>query len=590
MCFAQIKVCLFRRENGVLKRIWGFVFFILCTFSCWVYADEEESAMLENNISVEDIKEDILTYEEIAEGIVCALNERDSYFYEIVNPTDILKYLESMGVHIPVVHNNQITRLDFCKLYLEIAGKMGDAPYQTNLIKIEEIFNDLEELDDIDKEVVKVVFIEGLLAGVAENKFNPYGEITRNQLNIILERVKNGYSRSNLFNIVDSLFIDEEREKILNGEEDRNVVFADLNTVFSSYFEAPKNVEGTEEIVLIYDFLDWYSVSVGCGVIKKDTITGEFYYPAKDTAILSAEEWEYLNTHLDRPILYSEALILCERIVGVMLEIDILNFFDCWEEVDRITGKYLPFAYSVVVDYRRCMEYFMADSFDENVTTLDRGDFSRAIHEAQHEGSATLSKAFVGRRKSENSWQIRWGHKPTMYYYFDFTNGNWVDSRSLFLPYTSVIYNKRCSEGVKGSKFLKYYVTDNDLIANTYGLQGLLQEFASYALQSKVEFVCTSLNINKRSIRENYYNNYIFMKYMVIESLDYIKETQSMQYESFMQDIDMVRFLNNVFKEMDYYEKVYAESLDTYAFLYSWFSDAVIEWGIELGVPLTFIT
>ena len=71
-----------------------------------------------------------------------------------------------------------------------------------------------------------------------------------------------------------------------------------------------------------------------------------------------------------------------------------------------------------------------------------------------------------------------------------------------------------------------------------------------------------------------------------MESINYIEEKHPMQYEKFMKDTDMIRFLNNTFKEMDYYDEVYRLYLKSYAF---WFDEGVVEWGKELGVPLTFI-
>ena len=586
-----------------MKRVICLVLCVVCSFSLLVNAEEMKNnlgvdisnidimdeVIVEPNIDVDDVVVEGVSYQEVVEGIVNALNERDSYFYEIENPTNIFSYLDRIGVSVPKVKKNQMTRLDFCKLYVEISSKIGDKHYQTDLINIDDVFTDLIELSDEEKGIVKIAFIEGVSAGVSSSRFGPNELITENQFNIFLEKIKAGPSRINLFNKIDSLFTEEERIEILAGQEDREAVFEDVIKLFSIYFERPMFEPdwNKTEVVTIREFLKWYNASAEYGILEQNRDTGDFYYPAKDTVILSAEEWEYLNIHLDDSLLYSEVMLLCDRAAKALVEIKRINYFDTWEEVDIITQNYLPFVYSIVTDYESCMKYFMANSLNEDVLYVKREEYARAIHEAQHEGSAKLSGVFQGRRKTDSYWQIRWSNKPGTYYYFDFTNDSWVDSRNLYFPNTSLIYNSRCSDSVKENSFLKDYATNYDLIANIYGLQGLLQEFASYALEAKVEFVCASLNINNRGVQHADYDWYILMKYMVIESLNYIEEKQPSQYASFMKDTDMIRYLNNVFKEMDYYEEVYGAYLEDYVF---WFDESVIQWGIDLGVPLTFVS
>ena len=582
-----------------MKRCLVFVMVFLLSLSCSVYANTmeiigDDSVLVEGEVYIEneavESVENNITYRVVVEEIVKAVNERDSYFYEIKNPKDFIDYVCDLGVELPRNLEENVTRVEFARLLNEITEAMTNvAPYETELLNIEDIFVDLEGLSEDQIQDIEIVFIEGLLAGTTANTFRADNYITEYQLDVVLERLKEGYSRSFLFNRVDSLFTEEERIEILEGQEDREAVFEDVIKLFSIYFERPMFEPdwNKTEVITVREFLKWYNASAEYGILEQNRDTGDFYYPAKDTVILSAEEWEYLNIHLDDSLLYSEVMLLCDRAAKAIVEIKRVNYFDTWEEVDIITQNYLPFVYSIVTDYESCMKYFMADSLNEDVLYIKREEYARAIHEAQHEGSARLSHVFQGRRKNDSTWQIRWSNKPGTYYYYDFTNGNWVDSRNLYFPYTSVIYNSRCSDGVKENSFLKDYATNYDLIANIYGLQGLLQEFASYALEAKVEFVCGSLNINNRGVQHTDYDWYILMKYMVMESLNYLEEKEPVQYNNFMKNANMVRYLNNIFKEMDYYEEVYGSALADYK---HWFDESVIQWGKDLGVPLTFIS
>ena len=52
-----------------------------------------------------------------------------------------------------------------------------------------------------------------------------------------------------------------------------------------------------------------------------------------------------------------------------------------------------------------------------------------------------------------------------------------------------------------------------------------------------------------------------------------------------MSDMDMVRFINNTMREMDEYEKIFADRIGSYT---SWFADDLLLWGYELGAPVSF--
>lgn len=572
-----------------MKKILVLVMCLLVCLTGVVYGEEEIVENAENSVSDVIVEENYLTYENAINGIVAALNERDSYFYEIQLPKDCIKYVKDLGVNIEEDLEVPITRLEFSKLYLEISEKIGDKHYQTDLISIDDIFIDLDGLSEDEKQSIETIFIEGLLAGVSKDKFSPNGLLTQKQLEIILERVKSGYSRHNLFSIVDSAYTQEERLSVLGGEADKELIYKDMVNLFFTL--SPSKLpyigltDSQERVISIREFLLLYSDNLQNSVIVHNHENDIFNYPAKDTIILSAEEWEYFNTHLDKPILYSEAKLLVERTINSMEEIKAYINFENFEEIESLTNNYLGFISNLVRDYKTCIGYFV-DYDNDSMIITNYGDFSRSIHEAQHEGSAKLSHRFAGRRKTEKLWEIRWNSKPSVYYYFDFTNSTWVDSKIISSPNTSIIFNKKCSAGVKEDEFLRDYATNSDYVSNIYGLQGLLQEYCSYGLQAKIEFINESLNLDKASVGHTNYDWYLMMKYMVIESLEYLKENNCNSYMTFMNDTDMVRFLNNTFKEMDYYEDVYKNELNGYRF---WFSDDLLKWGYDLGCPARFV-
>lgn len=589
------------QEESMSKRVLCLVLGLMMSCNSIAYADEidiadeiKETSVItlsdKANEILKRVRENVdikyLTYEEAADGILSVLNERDSYFYSIENPDETIKYLRN-NIELPRNLDTEITRLEFCKLFLDIATHIGDKPYTSDLIDISDIFIDLDGLEDEDKEIIKTIFIEGVLSGVSEDKFKPDGFITQSQFNIILDRIRDGYSRKYLFNVVDSAFSVEDREAILGGKEDRNLTYNDIIVFLNDTFKNPiiNWAQDINKEITVREFLMEYQGLFKGDIIKYNDELDEFYYPAKDTVILSAEEWEYLNSNLDKVMLYSEAQLLYERSKKAQDDFENYKHFDSFEEIEHLTNNYLGFVSELVYDTKGCINYFMDYSEPKFAIWGNYGDFSRAVHESQHEKSARLSGDFSHRVKRDDLWLVYWGSRPSTFYYFDMTNGNWVDNRNTYSYNTSNIYNKYCPDEVKEDSFMKLYATDNDLISNIYGLQGLLQEFCSYALQAKIEFINTSLGVADASVGCTNYDWYLMLKYLSMQFIEHIEENNSVSYETIMSDMDMVRFINNTMREMDEYEKIFADRIGSYT---SWFADDLLLWGYELGAPVSF--
>ena len=527
--------------------------------------------------NIEEIFDEIieveLDYKTVIEFIVQTLNKRDSYFYELVNPDDYIKYLVDLGVELPEDLETQVTRIGFVSLLNDITEKMTkDKHYETDLINILDVFIDLEGLTEEQINDVEIVFIEGLLSGTSMNTFSPNSYMTKEQLDIVMNRLLEGYNRENLFSLVDSCYTLEEREEVLEGEEDREVLYNDtmgiLNKIaLSPVFNSSRDVK---EPVTVREFLMMFSDSWSLSKRPIEEIDGKLYYIAKDTSVISEEEWDYFITQLDRPIMLSEANILCERGKTAKKEIDFLFGVHNFEEALSISENYFSFIYELVEKNEDCLSYFL--DFDADIRSINYSDFARAIHEMQHEESATLSQTFKGRRKTSDMWYIDWSRKPRTFYYMDITNGEWVDSISINMPYTSRLCSSRYPENIREDSFVKLYALDSYSVSNIYGLQGLLQEFCSYALQSKIEIISYSLDINNPTTSRLGWNKYLIMKVMVIDYIQYLKEENIELYERFMRDTDIIRMINNIFEELDFYYGIYTTEMNRYL------SDEVIEW------------
>ena len=235
-------------------RLFGFllIFSLLSVNSINIYADELELVDGESVEDIENIEENVdldylddldnldylddvnnlntieeeelnpyIDYYTVIEAIVKAVNERDSYFYEIQNPEDFIEYVEKLEIELPDKLEENVTRIELVRLVNQITLAMTNTKhYETELIEMTDIFEDLNELSEEQIKDIETVFVEGLLAGTSVNKFSPNAFVTEYQLEVVTSRIKQGYSRHNLFNVVDSCFTDEERKITLGELED----------------------------------------------------------------------------------------------------------------------------------------------------------------------------------------------------------------------------------------------------------------------------------------------------------------------------------------------------------------------------------
>ena len=186
-----------------------------CVFAEGVDTILQEETTIENLESTV-VAPDILTYKEVVEEVVKTLNARDSYFFEIKNPDDCVQYARDLGVILPEDVNQGMTRAEFAVLLASLCEKVTkESNYSTDLIEITDIFSDLEGLSEETIKSIEVVFIEGLMDGESEGVFAPNEQMSESTLKFVLERLNKGYTRENLFSVVDSCFTKEEKEAVL---------------------------------------------------------------------------------------------------------------------------------------------------------------------------------------------------------------------------------------------------------------------------------------------------------------------------------------------------------------------------------------
>lgn len=518
---------------------------------------------------IEEKREVELSYRVVIEKTVETLNKRDSYYFEIVNPEDSIQYVKDLGIVLPENLDSEITRAEFAVLFNSIIEAITkETNFDTNLIKITEVFNDINNLDDNTINSIEKLLIKGLMGGKTPSTFVPNDILTKNQFNIILERLNKGYTREKLFNYVDSCFTLEERMLKLEEHgytEDINLTYSDLTLLLSELNETvtldkkPQSDILRRDVIHILNSL-WKTPGA---LFKYNSTTKSFFYLAKDTSFLSAEEWEYIKLNWNSKLKLSEFLILYDRITNAEEDIANLGFFDSWDKIITYSKNYLGFIIPLIENNEDCFNYFL--ELKKNDTKHYPYLFARTIHECQHEEFLTLAKVGFSRFKGDSIWET-WGIHcpidPKDFYYYDFTTGSWADNTiNTELPFTSKMY-EHYPEYVKEDSKVKSYSLGKDSSANELAIYGLLSEFCSFALETKVHAVSYSLGLNKSTFDSLDYDSYKKMELMVKDYLEFLKYSNPNLYNAFAMDSDTIRTINNIIKDMDMLEELYKEQMN----------------------------
>lgn len=574
-----------------------------------VLAEEVDITLPQEETTIENVESvvidpAVLTYKEVVEEVVKTLNARDSYFFEIKNPDDCIQYARDLGVTLPEDINQGMTRAEFAVLITSLCEKITkESNYSTDLIEITDVFSDLQDLSEETINAIEMVFIEGLMGGKSEGVFAPNEEMSEVSLKFVLERLNKGYTREKLFSVVDSCFTKEEKEAVLNKYgyfEENNEMLNDNEVIEGQEIEVqePKVELTLEELdvvltkgalvdllakieekvvfeatdlessVTIKNVIDYFNVLWKTpGTLFTVNSEYGYYFVPEDTSFLSNEEWEYMISHLDSKVSLSDFLILYDRVKKLETDMLELGYFDSWEKVLKYSKNYLGFVYPMIEKNKDCFDYFLDfDNIGQNDKIIPT-HFARTIHECQHEEFLTIAKARFTREKPDGlwgTWAISPSKDPDMFYYLDYTTGYWADSKmNTELPATSVMF-EHYPEEIKTDSQIKHYGTDEDSSSNSLGIQGLLSEFCSFAVESKVQAVSFALGMNNATFASIDYDSYRKQELMVKDYILSLREMNPELYESFMSDSDVIRTINNIVKDLDLLEKLYPWSMKHY--------------------------
>ena len=475
----------------------------------------------------------------VRESILNTLNSKDTTYVKLVHKD------------IEYDKDSKFTRIDLALTLTELL----ETTYSTDLIEMTDVFDDVSDLTEDEIGAIESVYIMGLMGYKSDGKFLPNDILTELELNIVLDRIASGYTRKNLFNHVNSCFTDNLREETLVKYH-----IPELQTI--SLLEIPDLID-TKDILKTLNLAEDKSISF------EDTLTilnnkwktkgnifnkrnGEWIYLVNDSKLLSSEEWEYINTHLMDDITMSEFLVLFDRINELRSVVSELGEFDDWDKLLSLSKDYIGFIYPLIENNRDCFQYFL--EFGNENYKRHNSLFARAVHECQHEEFLSISRVPFMRQKGTMIWST-WAIEPLkdteVFYYYDYTNKTWAASEDIEnLPWTAEVY-ETLSDELKANSTIKAYATGDDQSSNELGIQGLLSEFCSFAIESKVEATRYSLGLGEAWISSIDYKTYKSIADLTIEYIKFMQGRYPELYADLASDIKVGHTINNIINDMN---------------------------------------
>lgn len=400
--------------------------------------------------------------------------------------------------------------------------------------KNDEIKNISEIPDSYAKNIIKIYNL-GVIELNSEGKIDFSEEITLEKaIKYIIKFVgKTSYDIKTEV-VFDEIFLPIEEnndDTFITLEE----VAKDLGEIFknTSYNIIEKEKEATYKdiINIIYYFSDGKFFTINKNF--------DYVYVLENTAWLSDKEYLFIKENFENKIPRYIYNILKERTIealNILNNNQLLNY----EEYLEFCNFFLPDYVSFIVDGKAGAEYWLKNLEKDGIVD----DIGNVLHELQHELSARKSHIFRGRRYKKTAFYVDYTSRPSVIHYYDNLKNVWTKSNSDYLPQSHILMIN-APEAIQSLYHYEFYVEDDYLVSDIWGINGIMTEYCSYAINMKIETIFENLNYN--DIVYSYYVSEFqyFWKGFVLEYLNELKETNFSQYKRLLNNKDFINIICN---------------------------------------------
>lgn len=491
-------------------------------------------------VEVGYIEDTEVSVEYYLQRLVEAINKRDSFIINIVNPDNPIEYLKEMGVIDGTENLSQpLTRKEMAVLAYRALRDISK--YEVSKT-YQDVFTDIADCTKEEKQAIYEMWVLGISYGIGDNQFSPNSFVTHEQLEVIMEKLaisKHPQNRN-----LESVFPGYSNQETLT--------WGKLISLYGSSQEITSyvNTDGgsLDSNVTIERFLTAYT-----HLDPKSMITNSangFMYVDHDTMFLSYEEWQALSLNLDKYITVDLAQLILDRTNEYKATLKSIYIPDNYEDLVTYTTNFIPTLKELVESNEEAVNFYLnttSSNGDFTITVHNTSDLSDTLHELQHEQGARLAGVFKSRQKQKDQWVVKLSKNPDTQYLLDITNGEWVSTDVIKgMPKTekALKNNDIATQSTQYSQ----YIRQDAMAANEYGIYGLANEFVSYAISVEVEALNSEIHYNGSTFNtlQNRAQDFIFMRNSIMDYVDYLKQNDAEKYNKLMEDTEFIRYLNRV--------------------------------------------
>ena len=335
------------------------------------------------------------------------------------------------------------------------------------------------------------------------------------------------------------LFTNEEKELVFE-DLDLDYIATKKDGLDLLYKNSPDILRGdikklNETFLTSEELLSILEMSTNRVVKRGNT----YYYPYVDNLFLSEEEWMKLVENKDKYISYATLSVLKKRLEESKTELNSLKVLQDLDTFYKIVETYLPEMHPIIDGMENSVDCWLPKEKDGKLITYSC-DIENILHELQHEVSARKSHVYDRKVDRDTTKTVYWSGIPNTMYDYNLMDEDWVEIKRVpQIPKTVTIKDKIPTE-IHDDILYKTYVIKEDSLSSMIGVYGMLQEFSSYVIDLRTEYVFSNIEYNQKSVFNSTVKNIYFWESLILTYLSEVEKSSPKYYNKVISDKDFI--------------------------------------------------
>ena len=327
----------------------------------------------------------------------------------------------------------------------------------------------------------------------------------------------------------------------VDSQQDRELTVTELYQVIQSDY--PRiGLEATDEEELLRpatnaDLLHIFTIcETQCPLIKE--VDGTYLYPAGSSSWMSADEWSALQNQLNQPLLLSTVQTILKRTQEVKAFLNENQTPGTPEKFDAVVNALFPQFSDLADESDEAVAYWL----DGQESRYEFGRLENTLHELAHEGAARRSGVFQSRAVTSDTLEVTWSALPSIYYFYAPSDGTWrkIETKAVVSGRTAAA---RAPKDVQSTYLYDVYTRPHTSAMN-HGIYGMLQEYCSAIINTRIRVVSSSFNYHySKDVVDTMFKEVTWWEGLIAHYFVYLKVNFPIQYRLLTNDKDLMQLL-----------------------------------------------